>query len=214
VLGWAIRSKLRSGPNPATMEIIKDVLGKPTHIVRHHAALSYKQINTLVTELLPRGDRDALALLLLILTATRAGAVIGARAKEFDLRARVWTVPPGRMKRRGQLKETEFRIPLSDNAIAVVERTGVKAGLLFPSCHWTSLAQVHGHEGITVHGFRGCFKTWALERTSPHLIRAGIPAYTVSIGSQLPVPKHRVCIIGTHPLSPTCGSTPGRATLK
>jgi integrase len=108
VLGWAIRSKLRSGPNPATMEIIKDVLGKPTHIVRHHAALSYKQINTLVTELLPRGDRDALALLLLILTATRAGAVIGARAKEFDLRARVWTVPPGRMKRRGQLKETEF----------------------------------------------------------------------------------------------------------
>jgi integrase len=57
-------------------------------------------------------------------------------------------------------------VPLSGAAIAVVERVGVKAGLLFPSAHHSSLAEAHGRDDITVHGFRSCFKTWGLERTS------------------------------------------------
>lgn len=66
-----------------------------------------------------------------ILTCTRPGEARGARMKEFDLEARVWTIPPERMKMR-----REHKIPLSKQAYAIVlenwsEIDGVE--LLFPS---------------------------------------------------------------------------------
>jgi integrase len=103
---------------------------------------------------------------LLILTATRVGAVARARAEEFDLAKRVWVIPPARMKRKGKRKSLPFRVPLSDAAIAVFERNGVKSGALFPGANDRSLGRVHGRTDITSHGFRSCFRDWVADQTS------------------------------------------------
>ena len=44
------------------------------------------------------GHTGALALEFLILTASRTGEVLGVPLAEIDLDARLWTVPPARMK--------------------------------------------------------------------------------------------------------------------
>ncbi|MFS6652646.1 tyrosine-type recombinase/integrase, partial [Staphylococcus aureus] len=58
---------------------------------------------------------SALALEFAILTAARTCEVIAAKRDEFDLKAKVWTVPAERMKSR-----REHRVPLSQAAIALL----------------------------------------------------------------------------------------------
>jgi integrase len=169
VLDWARARGYREGENPARWKgHLSELLPKSTevHIVKHHPAMPYAEVSGLIAELRKRDDRDARALELLILTASRVGAVIGARVEEFDLTARTWTIPASRMKRKGKRKATPFRVPLSDAAIAVVKRVGAKEGLLFPRCHDTSLEKAHGRAQITTHGFRSTFRDWAGEQTS------------------------------------------------
>jgi integrase len=171
VLDWAIASQLRDGPNPARWRgHLEKILGVPDHIVEHHPAMAYQEIGTLVAELEQRTDRDARCLLLLILTATRLSAATGARAEEFDLANRIWTIPAPRMKRKGKRKKLGFRVPLSDAAVRLIERIGVKTGPLFPRADHKSLAAAHGRPEITVHGFRSTFRDWAGEQAT-HIAR-------------------------------------------
>jgi integrase len=142
VLDWARARGYREGENPARWKgHLSELLPKTTdvHIVKHHPALNYAEVGVLIAELRAHDDRDARCLELLILTASRVGAVTGARMEEFDLAARIWTIPASRMKRKGKRKATPFRVPLSDAAVAVVQRVGAKEGLLFPRCRDKSL---------------------------------------------------------------------------
>jgi integrase len=167
VLDWAIASSYRQGPNPAAWKgHLNKILGKSDYIVEHHAPLPYQEINQLVVELEPRADRDSRCLLLLILTATRVDAADGARAEEFDLVNRVWTVPASRMKRRGKRKKLPFRVPLSDAAVRLIEQIGVKEGPLFPSADHKSIRLARGRSDITTHGFRSSFRDWCSEQTN------------------------------------------------
>jgi integrase len=169
VLDWAKARHYREGENPARWKgHLSKLLPKPSnvHTVKHHPALPYAEIPELIAELRARDDRDARALELLILTASRVGAVTGARAEEFDLAARIWTIPAARMKRKGKRRATPFRVPLSDAAIAVVKRVGAKEGLLFPRCRDRALEKAHRRAQITTHGFRSSFRDWAGEQTS------------------------------------------------
>lgn len=59
---------------------------------------------------------SAAALEFVILTAVRAGEARKATWSEFDLEAKVWTIPAIRMKAR-----RIHRVPLSNAAIAVLE---------------------------------------------------------------------------------------------
>jgi integrase len=113
----------------------------------------------------------ALALQLLILTAARTGEIVRARWDEFDLDAKVWTIPAARMKAR-----REHRVPLADPALDVLrELWEVRRGhFLFPSHdasrHASKMLMDHvvkrlGHR-VTVHGFRSSFRDWASEQTS------------------------------------------------
>jgi integrase len=166
VLDWSIASKYSHEPNPARLKgNIGKILGRQDHIVQHHPALPYAEIGQVVAELRERDDRDARCLEVLILTATRVDAAAGARAEEFDLTKRVWTVPASRMKRRGKRKNLPFRIPLSDAVVRAIERIGVKHGRLFPGATHKALGRAHRRAGITVHGFRSSFRDWAGECT-------------------------------------------------
>lgn len=169
VLDWATVQHYREGANPAKWKgLLEHALPSTSqiHIVENHPALPYQQVAGLVAELQARDDRDALCLQLLILTATRVDAAAGARGEEFDVGKKIWTIPASRMKRRGKRKAIGFRVPLSEAAIAVVEHTGVRSGLLFPQASDKTVAAAHGREDITTHGFRSTFRDWCGEQTT------------------------------------------------
>jgi integrase len=109
----------------------------------------------------------------LILTAARSGEVRGATWEEVDLKAKVWTVPAGRMK-----AGTEHRVPLTDRALEILELvkplTG-GAGSIFPGAKrgqpmsdmvWKSLMKRMGVDGVTAHGFRSAFRDFAGDATT------------------------------------------------
>ncbi len=130
VHGW------RDGENPARWKgHLENVLPARAKVakVEHHAALPWKEIGAFMAELEKEDGTAALALRFTILTAARTGEVIGALWSEIDMKAAVWTVPPGRMK-GGQ----EHRVPLSDAALAVLREAAKlrkdegKDGPVFP----------------------------------------------------------------------------------
>jgi integrase len=117
-----------------------------------------------------RQSVSARALEFTILTAARTSEAIGAQWSEFDLRARLWTVPAGRMK-----AGKEHRVPLSERALAVLKLMPQDGDVVFPGAkadrplsNMAMLELVRGlrGKGATVHGFRSTFRDWAAERTN------------------------------------------------
>ena len=97
-----------------------------------------------------------------VLTAARTADVIGAVWSEFDLSAKLWTVPPERMKGR-----PEHVVPLSAAALDVVMRMAqVRHGdRVVPAARLDkTLGAIW--PGPTVHGFRSSFRDWAGDCTS------------------------------------------------
>jgi integrase len=185
VKGW------RTGENPARWKgHLAGELPAPGKVkrVEHRPALPYQQISVFMTALSDRAGVSALALRFTILTAARTGEVRGMRWREVDLGAKVWVVPPSRMK-AGRL----HRVPLSAAALAILERVRPlmrKADdLVFPSPRQGSpisdmalsmlvrgmacdglaegeLPRWRDMEGrpIVPHGFRSSFRDWAGEK--------------------------------------------------
>ena len=115
VLDWAKARGHRQGENPARWRgHLDNLLPRPGKVrrVQHHPALPYSEIGAFMAELRKQEGVAALALELLILTASRTGEVIGARWSEIDLQKRLWTVPAERIK-----AGREHRVPLSSLAI-------------------------------------------------------------------------------------------------
>jgi integrase len=129
---------------------------------RHHPALPYSGLPAFMAELRERDSLSAKALELTILCACRTSEVIGATWDEFDLEARVWTIPANRMK-----AGKEHRIPLSDRALAIVREIPRKRARIFSLSNMAMLELLRGmRPGLTVHGFRSSFMDWAHESTN------------------------------------------------
>jgi integrase len=105
-----------------------------------------------------------------ILTAARSGEVLGAHWSEFDLEARIWTVPAARMK-----AGREHRVPLPTRAVEVLRQMEQNrlSKFVFPGMRSGRPLSVMALEmvlrrmkaDVTVHGFRSAFRDWAGERT-------------------------------------------------
>ncbi|KVD85347.1 integrase [Burkholderia stagnalis] len=175
ILAWATVKRYRSGLNPARWKgHLDQLLAKPSRIrkPKHHAALPYGEAADFMARVQREDGNAALALQLTILTASRTIEVAGARKEEFDLTAKIWTIPPERMKAK-----REHRVPLSTSVLQIVTPL-VEAGaspLLFPGGksgdkHLSNMAMLQllkrmGRSDLTVHGFRSTFKDWARETT-------------------------------------------------
>ena len=98
ILGWAAVHGYRAGDNPARwkdhLQRLLPAKGK-LRAVRHYAALPYAELPAFLAELRQQASVAARCLEFLILTATRTSEVIKATAAEFDLAAKVWTIPAG-----------------------------------------------------------------------------------------------------------------------
>ena len=146
-------------------------------VKRHYRALPYGDVAAAL-EIVDAGrasDAAKLCLRFAVLTAARSGEARGAAWGEIDLDAREWRIPPEWMK-----AGSEHRVPLSDAAVAVLEKARALddgCGLAFPSASRPgkpmsdmTLTKVLRDVGLadraTVHGFRTSFRTWAAERTN------------------------------------------------
>lgn len=182
VFDWAKAAGFYHQENP--VDAIKtETLGVQTHRVKHFEAMPYQDVPKFMALLNQRDAIAARALELGILCASRAGEIRGVRWTEIDMDSRVWAIPAERMKgKKG--KETEHRVPLTDAAIEVLERVR-SAGqeLVFPAVKRgkdgaerelsdaavRALLKRMECTGLTQHGFRTSFRTWAQETVSaPH----------------------------------------------
>ena len=172
VLSAAKAKGFRTGENPAAWRGHLDHLlsARSKLASNHHAALPYSDVPAFVGKLRERDGVAALALEFTILTATRSGEVRGARWEEIDLAAKVWTIPPERMK-----AAREHRVPLSDRAVEIIEQMQAAkvSEYLFPgqlpgrplSKEALIKALDRMNVDATVHGFRSSFRDWAGNET-------------------------------------------------
>jgi integrase len=189
VLDAAISDDLRTDRNPAVWRgSLLGKLPKPETIKkarapdeeRAHASLHYFDLPDFMASLREEDGMGARALEFCILNANRTAEVLNATWDEFDLMEGIWSIPARRMK-AGERHE----IPLSKQSISLIEQQYElrMSAFIFPNrSNGKSLSQAgmssvckrmqkkrewkdkYG-KLITVHGFRGTFKTWTTEKT-------------------------------------------------
>ena len=130
VIDAARAQGLSDASNPATWRGHLDkLLQKRTKASKgHHAAMDYNDLPAFFGRL--KNERDSLssqALQLTILTAVRTSEALLAKWEEFDLSAKLWTIPAERMK-----AEKAHRVPLSDAAMDLIESQPDRKGYIFP----------------------------------------------------------------------------------
>jgi integrase len=171
VLDWAKARGYRTGENPARWKGHLDNLlpaRSKVQRVEHHPALPYDKLPDFMGALQSQNSMSAQALEFLILTATRAGEVLGARWDEIDLAKNLWIIPAERMK-----AGREHRVPLSNRVLAILNTLPREHDLVFstggkllPNMVMLKLARRVAGCDLTVHGFRSSFRDWCAERTN------------------------------------------------
>jgi integrase len=185
VRGW------RTGENPAQWRNHLDqLLPAPKKLSRgHHRALPFADVPAFVKKLRETETVANLALEFVILTGVRTSEATGARWEEFDMPARLWTVPGERMK-----AGKPHRVPLAPRAVEIVERMAqAKLGdFVFPgrmvrgkagplSSMAMSMVLRRAKVDATTHGFRSSLRDWISETTNfPHEVAEQALAHTIS----------------------------------
>ena len=177
IFDWCKAHEYIKGDNPARLKgALGHLLPKAKKIQKksHHPALPFQRIGEFVKDLREHNGYSALALELLILTATRTGEVIEAQWTEFNLDTKVWVIPAARMK-----AGKEHRAPLNTRAMEILEhlKTISVSGYLFPGAlhkeesHLSNMAllsmmrKMPKYSEYVPHGFRSTFRDWAAETT-------------------------------------------------
>lgn len=172
VLGWATAMKYRTGDNPAAWSgALSHLLPAISKVqkIEHHKAVPYAEVPALMKQLIGNDSISAKALIFTILTGARTGETIGATWAEIDLDNRLWVIPAERMK-----AGREHRVPLSARIIALLNKLPRHSKYVFANprsgrglSNLAMLMLLRGlrDDGVTVHGFRSAFSTWAREQT-------------------------------------------------
>ena len=177
VLDWATTAGYRSPLAVDAAHAVRATLPKRKKRPAHHPALPWRAVPAFLRGVRHGRSQEGarLALEFLTLTAARTTEVIEGRRAEVDLEAKVWTVPAGRTK-----GEREHRVPLSDQAVAVLETAFARwpsAKLLFcgrytgkPLSNMALLMLMRrmglkaGDGRVAVpHGLRSSFRDWVAE---------------------------------------------------
>jgi integrase len=148
----------------------RELLGKQVHTATPIPAMDWRDVPEFYASI-DGGSVVLLALRLLILTGVRSKPL---RFIHLDqIKGNVWTIPGDQMKgMKG--KTDDFRVPLSDEAWAIIEEASDRAreGFLFPNeqkgvVRDASMARHMERKGLVArpHGFRSSFRTWADEQT-------------------------------------------------
>lgn len=169
VISHAVAKKVRAdGPNPARKEIIGQLIqSAPKSTPR--PAMHRDGVPAFMAELVADGSAAARALAFTILTVARNTEARLADWREIEGDA--WIIPGGRDER--SMKEgEEHAVPLSPAALALLGKRK-PSGLIFGEMHKSALNDRLGalREGLTVHGFRTSFTSWAKAAGYPKDLR-------------------------------------------
>jgi len=169
VLDAAKARGLRQGENPALWRGHLDHLlpRRPKVEQAHHAAMPYTDVPEFMAKLRQIEGVTARALEFTILTAARAGEVLGAKWTEFSIDGTLWTIPAPRMK-----GGREHQVPLPQRAIQIVrEMMQLRDAFVFPGrsrgarMSGNTMQYLLRHRmktaNASVHGFRSSFRDWA-----------------------------------------------------
>src|SRR5215831_20453973 len=123
ILDFATSAGYRSGENPARWRgHLANLLPRKSKVaqVEHYQALPYAAIPEFMMLLRQRTGIADRALQFAILTGVRSSEALGAIWDEFDLEAKLWTIPAARMKAK-----RDHIVPLSDALLAALEQMRV-----------------------------------------------------------------------------------------
>lgn len=167
------------------VEKAKALLGKTRHQPQHIPSLHWQDVPEFYASL-DECSVTHLALRLLILTGVRSKPLRRIRLDQIE--GDIWTVPAEDMKgRKGAT--TDFRVPLSKEALRVVEEASQFAtdGQLFPSVRRgvisdATLSRLMQRRGMEArpHGFRTSLRTWLADCTdAPYEVAETVIAHAV-----------------------------------
>ena len=158
-------------------EMIDGALPAMPAVKEHFRALPYTEVPAALetVEASAASLAAKLCFRFLVLTAARNGEARGATWSEIDVEKREWRIPADRMK-----TGTEHRVPLSGEALAVLEQakllrdgsdlifpSSVKRGTPLSNMAMTKILRDNGLAArTTAHGFRSSFRDWAGECTN------------------------------------------------
>ncbi|KJC40072.1 hypothetical protein UP09_23790 [Bradyrhizobium sp. LTSP885] len=159
VISHAVAKGARAdGPNPARKEIIGQLIPAAPKTV-HRPAMNHGDVPAFMAELVTDKSAAARALAFAILTVARNAE---ARLSDWsEIVGNAWIIPGGREER--SMKEgEEHAVPLSPAALALLGPRK-SSGLTFGEMHKSALNDKLGalRSGLTVHGFRTSFTSWA-----------------------------------------------------
>lgn len=187
VFDWGIAKGFRADANPADIQgPLKFLLPSSKPQATNRGALDIKEVPdfmaALYKKITERGGVCYECAFLSVLTATRSMTARTARWEHFDLKEKVWTIPPSLLK---VSSNGVLVVPLSDEVVDFLNLIGPeKEGLLFPiksgkvmsdtifsrvpimvDGKWIDNEQSLQRETevrATMHGIaRACFRTWA-----------------------------------------------------
>lgn len=154
------------------MDDIGPLLANDRRIVGRQPAMPWKAVPGFIKEHLAELGGAKAALLFTILTAARSGEVRGMVWGEIDFDNRLWIIPAERMK-----AGVEHRVPLSEQALAIISRQARLNDLVFPAVRGGQLSDMALTQILrkanapsdapgrvaTAHGFRSSFRNWAAD---------------------------------------------------
>ena len=169
VLDYAHAKGWRSTEAPSGNGSLKAGRGLPRQVKarENRKAMPYVSVPSFLTALRRKPSYGRMGLELLILTGVRSQEVRLATWAEFDLKARLWTIPAEHMK-RGKA----HIVPLSDAALTVLAKAKALrlegSDQVFPGTAGKPMSDMtllkvlrDMSEPFHVHGFRSAFTDWA-----------------------------------------------------
>jgi integrase len=177
IMDAAIALNLRTKANPADWDTrLKPIMPKQKKrgsVRGSHKAMEYHKLPAFMQTLATIPDQSARALEVTILTLDRTNETQNMRWSQLDLDAGLWDLAGDAMK-----NERAKRTPLPRQTLAYlreVYETRVSE-FVFPgrdlkgpisnNTMLKMLKEITGDKSLTVHGFRGTFRTWAQEETN------------------------------------------------
>ncbi|EJF77306.1 hypothetical protein ME7_00540 [Bartonella birtlesii LL-WM9] len=168
------------------VEKAKALLGKQRHKVTNRPAMDWKDIPAFYQFLCKTQNITHLALRLLILTGVRSNPLCHIHKDQVE--GDIWTIPAENMKGKRDAT-TEFRVPLSTEALKIIEQARCisKSDFLFsptgrgPLSHSIMATYMRKNKiEACPHGFRSSLRDWLAETTdAPYEVAETILGHTV-----------------------------------
>ncbi len=178
VLDYAHAKGWRSTEAPSGNGSLKAGRGLPRQVRQreNRKAMPYAAVPGFLTALRRKPSYGRLALELLILTGARSQEVRLATWDEFDVAARLWTIPAAHRKRN-----KAHMVPLCDAALAVLAKAAALklegTDQVFPGANGSPMSDMtllkvlrDMSEPYHVHGFRSALTDWAANEGYPDAV--------------------------------------------